>query len=411
MDLRDLLEQRGKLLKESRDMLEKAEGESRSLTEEEEVRYKKLHKDIADLTTRKQNIEAQQAAESEAGKDVQSEATRQKPDSGSGEAEEEARQKEYNDAFERHLRVGWSRMTPDEQRALSAGTDTEGGYTRPPDTFIARLLKGLDDMLWIRQRATTYQLEKSESIGVPTLEADPADADWTTELSTGNEDDQMELGKRALTPHPAAKRIKVSKTLLRVSALPIEQIVRERLTYKFGVTQEKGFMTGDGSGKPLGLFTASADGIPTSRDVSTGNTTTSITLDGLKSAKYALKQGYWRQAAFIFSGDAVMQIDKLKDDNGQYLWQPSNQVGEPDRLLSFPIMISEYAPSTFTAEQYVGMLGDYSYYWIADALDMELERLTELYAESNQMGYIGRFECDGQPVLPEAFVRIQLAAS
>ncbi len=70
---------------------------------------------------------------------------------------------------------------------------------------------------------------------------------------------------------------------------------------------------------------------------------------------------------------------------------------------------SEYAPNTFTTGLYVGLLGDLSYYWIADALSMTVQRLEELYAATNQVGFIGRLETDGMPVLEEAFVRVKLA--
>jgi HK97 family phage major capsid protein len=104
----------------------------------------------------------------------------------------------------------------------------------------------------------------------------------------------------------------------------------------------------------------------------------------------------------------VKQIRKLKDGAGQYLWQPGITADMLDEILGIPIIVSEYAPSTFTTGKYVGILGDFSYYWIADALDMQVQRLVELYATTNQVGYIARFETDGMPVLSEAFVRVTL---
>ncbi len=106
--------------------------------------------------------------------------------------------------------------------------------------------------------------------------------------------------------------------------------------------------------------------------------------------------------------DVLAVIAKLKDGEGQYLWRESVRAGEPDRLLNLPVMMSEYAPNTLTTAQYVGALGDFSHYWIADALDMQIQRLVELYAETNQTGFIGRKETDGMPVLAEAFVRVKL---
>ena len=67
------------------------------------------------------------------------------------------------------------------------------------------------------------------------------------------------------------------------------------------------------------------------------------------------------------------------------------------------------SPNTFTTRQFVGILADFSQIWIADALSMQVQRLNELYAETNQVGFIGRLETDGAPVLEEAFVRVKLA--
>lgn len=293
--------------------------------------------------------------------------------------------------------------------ALQKDSDTAGGFTVPPEQFVAQLLKKVDDMTFIRAKATKIPVQNADSIGVPSLDNDPADADWTSEIKTGTEDSTMDFGKRNLAPNPLAKRIKVSDTLLRISALPVESIVIDRLAYKFGITEEKAFLTGTGASQPLGLFTASADGISTGRDVSTDNTTTAITGDGLREAKYTLKGNYWADAEWLFHRDAIKQISKLKDGQGQYLWQPGLRAGDPDTLLGFGINMSEYAPNTFTTGLYVGMLGAYKHYWIADALNMTIKRLNELYAETNQVGFIGRMELDGMPALEEAFVRVTLA--
>lgn len=167
-------------------------------------------------------------------------------------------------------------------------------------------------------------------------------------------------------------------------------------------------MTGSGANQPLGVFTASADGISTGRDVSTDNTSTAFTADGLKNAKYTLKAGYWPRARWLFHRDAVKMLSKLKDSTNNYIWQNSVQMGQPDMLEGIPVFTSEYAPNTFTTGLYVGILGDFSYYHIVDALDFGIQRLVELYAASNQTGFIGRLESDGMPVLEEAFVRVKL---
>ena len=100
---------------------------------------------------------------------------------------------------------------------------------------------------------------------IPTLDANPADADWTSELATGSADTTTAFGKRTWKPNPIAKRVLISNKLLRTSPIDVEAYMRDRLAYKFGITQEKAFLTGDGVAKPLGVFTASADGARTAR--------------------------------------------------------------------------------------------------------------------------------------------------
>lgn len=402
----ELREKRAKLVADARALNDKAVTEKRDLSKEESEQWSKMMDDQESL--RKQ-IEAEErliAAE----RDVASEEQRGgKTDPGSDEGKGQVHRRatpEYRTAFTAFLT---GRANPDQLRALQADIDTGGGFIVAPQQFVQTLIKAVDDEVFIRAVATKFQLSSADSMGAPSLDADPADADWTAEILTGNEDSTMAFGKRELRPHPLAKRIKISNKLLRVGAMSPEALATARLAYKFGITQEKAFQLGSGSNQPLGIFTASATGVPTSRDVSTGNTTTAVTMDGLINAKYSLKGGYLKKAKWLFHRDGIKMIAQLKDTTNQYLWQPSKKEGEPDMLLGLPLMQSEYTPNTFTTGLYVGMLADFSYYWIADALDMQIQRLTELYAETNQTGYIGRLETDGMPVLGEAFARVKLA--
>ena len=312
--------------------------------------------------------------------------------------------------FRSYLMYGQEALYRDEFRALAAGALTEGGSFIPPQQFIADLIKAVDDSVYMMQASTVYRLQGSQTLGQPVLDADPADADWTTELATGSLDSTMATGLRELKPLPVAKRIKISRKLIANSAVPVESLVQQRLAYKFGITLEKGFLTGNGATAPLGIFTASTSGIGTGRDVSTGNTSTEITFDGLIEALYSLKEQYQKTASWMFHRLAVKMIRKLKDGEGRYLWQPSVTAGQPNTILDRPYFQSEYAPSTFTTGLYVGIVGDFKQYHIAEVTGaLEVQRLTELYAETNQIGYIGRMEADGMPVLAEAFARVKLA--
>jgi len=397
----EMKRQRAGLVAQARALVEKAEKENRDFTADEKEQYEKIFKDINEL---KERIDRQEKLlEEERAIRTTTTAIKENP--------EKQAQDNRMLAFRKWIVYGLSSLTSDEVRALSVGTDSVGGYLVPPQEFVATLIKKVDDNVFIRKYATIMRLGGAKTIGIPTIDTDPSDADWTSELQTGSEDTSLAFGKRAMTPRPLAKRIKVSNQLLRVSAVPVEEIVIDRLAYKFGISLEKAYLTGNGSGKPLGLFTASDNGIPTSRDVTVGDPTYGVSADGLLDVKYALKGQYWGRAVWVLHRDIVKQIAKLKDTTGQYLWKPGLAGTEPDTLCGRPLLVSEYAPNTVEDGAYVCLFGDLSAYYIVDALDMTLQRLVELYAEANQVGFICRYEGDGAPVLAEAFARGKIVAS
>ena len=428
MDMRAMLEKRAGLITSARGILDKAEAEKRALSQEEQNSYDALLTEAGNIQATVERRTQQDALEKSLGEsagrqtddgqpgdegrnakpyEFQSRALQVLNEAGLPAGFEKRTAPEYRKAFGRWM-VDGQNIPVAEQRALQVDNNTLGGYLLAPLQMVDRLLMAIDNAVYLRQWATVIPLTSGQSLGVPSLDNDPADPTWTSEIGTVGEDSTMSFGRRELKPNQLTKLIKVSRKLLRLSP-NAETLVMERLAYKFAVTFEAAMLTGSGAKQPLGVFTASADGIPTSRDVSTGNTTTAMAFDGLMGAKYALKQPYWSRAKWMFHRDGMLQIAKLKDGNGQYIWRESVRAGEPDRILNIPAYMSEYAPNTFTTGLYAGILGDFSNYWIADSLTMDFQRLDELYAINNQVGLIGRMESDGAPVMAEAFVRVKLA--
>ena len=405
-----------------------------ALNAEDQARYDALMEEYDQIGTTLESVARSTAADADLSRSLTDPT---KPDADpkpAGRAKRANQTPEYGRAFRRYLLGGDMRGlvetgTP-EARALAMDTDTTGGFIVAPQEFSDRIIKFVDNLVFIRRLGTKYRVPNAQSLGVPQLTADPDDADWTSELSTGNEDSAMTFGKREFRPQPLAKLIKVSNKLIRAagqltqfsddgeteSPMSVDGLVNDRLAYKFGVAEEKGYLTGSGFLQPLGVFTASADGVPTTSDVACASTT-AIAGDDLINVKYSLKPQYLTSpsTAWLFHRDAIKAIRKLKDTNGQYIWAPgaigqaSLAAGQPDTILDLPFYVSEYVPNTFTAGLYVGILGDWKLYWIADALDLTVQRLVELYARSNQIGFIGRKETDGMPVLAEAFARVKMA--
>lgn len=316
----------------------------------------------------------------------------------------------YKNAFGHYLR-GTMPGDGEEYLGLMVGRDTKGGYLAPT-TFVAELLKFLDDMVFMRSLATVLPpLSSAVSLGVPTWETDPGDADWTAEIPASDltEDDTATLGKREFTPHLLTKAVRLGNKLMRASVLNVEQLLIERLGYKFGVTEEKAYLTGSGVGRPLGVYTASALGLPTSRDITAASSTT-VVADDLIKCTMNLKEQYRSRSTWIFSRTLLQQLWLLKDSQNRPLWNPDLRTGVPDTIAGRPYVISEYNPATFTTGLYVAALGDWKAgYWIADAMDMEVQRINELHAYRNQTGFIARKETDGSVVMAEALTRLKLA--
>lgn len=383
-----LKQDRAKAIADARAFLDAAEKENRQMTAEERDSYDKAFTKANEL---KEQIETEER-QLELERQIEGE----QRDTGAPETPETDQEK----AFRSFLRTG-------EARGLTVGSDTQAGYLAP-DKFIAQLLKELNNSVFIKGKATVHQLTNAKTLGIPYLDNDATDATWGAEVDPAPEDTTMDVGKREMSLNYMAKLIKVSRPLLASAAVDPEQLVRERFGYKFGVTGEKAYMSGDGSSKPLGLFVASADGISTGRDVAAASTT-AIDADTLFKMKYNLKAQYRARAEWIFHRDVIEEVAKLKDSNNQYLWQPGLGNNVPDKLLGFAVNESEYAPNTMTTGQYVGLLGDLKYYWIAESLQFEMQRLNELYAATNQIGFIGRMQVDGAPVMEAAFARLKLA--
>lgn len=324
-----------------------------------------------------------------------------------------------------------------EMRALQADSDVAGGFTVPSQQFANQLIQAVHDQVFVLGLATNYTVTRAESLGAPALNTQMSNAKWGTELSVnvGGADSSLQFSKRELRPHPIVNEILVSKKLIRTSAIDVEGIVRDQMAYHFAIPLEQGFLQGTGQNQPLGVFTNFGDnvtGVTTGRDFISAASSANITSSGgddLLEVKFALKGNYWPRAAWIINRLHFKQIRQMKDANNQYLWSPGGfgvgvSNGQPDRLLDFPIYMSEYAPtstasgsSTRTTAQdgstgalsgYVAICGDFSKYWTATALDLTVQVLTELKAETNQNAYLGRAEIDGMPVLAEAFSRYKL---
>ena len=141
----------------------------------------------------------------------------------------------------------------------------------------------------------------------------------------------------------------------------------------------------------------------------TAASATAITVDEVLDLFYALKAPYRKKAVFIMNDSTVKAIRKLKDGQGQYLWQPSLQAGTPDTILNRPIYTSAYLPTIASAAKSI-IFGDLGYYWVADRQGRVFKRLNELFAVTGQVGFVATQRVDGKLILPEAVKILQQKA-
>ena len=231
-----------------------------------------------------------------------------------------------------------NRNFADVRNALQIGEDTEGGYLCP-DEFERKLISALEEENVFRPLATKIQTSSGDR-KIPVI-TQKGEATWMEE-------------------------------------------------------EEEAFLIGDGKGKPTGIFAATGG-------AENGATTTgaAITFDDVIELFYSLKSPYRKKAVWVLNEQTVKALRKIKDNTGNFIWQPSVSAGLPDTILNRPYVTSVYAPTIAAGAKAIAF-GDYSYYWVADRQGRSLKRLNELFAMNGQVGFLASQRVDGKLILPEA---------
>lgn len=323
---------------------------------------------------------------------------------------------DYQKAFKKYLRYGAGELSGEERKALSAGEGAAGGYL-VQDTYWAGLIVKAQEMSCMRRISNVLPPVPSGAVIAPAEDSVFSDAAWTTEIDTGSADAVKPFGQRRLQPHPVAKRVLVSNTFMRTPTFDVEAYVRDRLGYKFGVTQEEAFINGTGAQQPMGLLNTVS--LPTFTTASSNV----IYGDDIINWIYALPAAYLGKpkTRIVCNRAFIRKIRALATPVSgttftNYLWQPGLASGVPNTILDVPYELTDRlddgldGSDVWEDNAVVAVVGDFSYYWIVDALQMSVQRLVELYAATNQTGFIGRMESDGQAVMAEAFYALKVKA-
>lgn len=313
-------------------------------------------------------------------------------------------------ATEEYSKAFWDMMrgsnTPEVRDALSVGVDQNGGYT-VPDEFHRQLIQGLEENNIFRRLAKTITTQ-SGTRTIP-IAMDNGSASWIEEGAAIQESD-LSFSTETLSAYKLGCMIKVSNELLHDSAFDIASYIAQRFGVRFGNAEEEAFINGTGPSSNPQTTPSMPTGILTSVTASSGNTTANaqtVHFDNIFKLYYSLKSPYRNKAAFLCNETLLLQLMLIKDKNDNYIWKPSLDIAKPDTILGRPIYTSSYMPAitgnaTTDKGKKVLLFGDFNYYWIADRTSRTFKRLNELYAVTDQVGFIGTQRVDGKLILPEA---------
>lgn len=397
----ELREKRAKAWDAAKAFQDTKRGGDGLLSAEDTAIYDKMEADVMALGKEIERLEHQSVIDAELSKATSNPITNT-PSKGTEEKTGRA-SAEYKRSFWNAMRTrAGEGLDPVVRNALQIGTDTEGGYL-VPDEFERNLVEALEEENIFRRLANVITTSSGDR-KIPVV-ASKGTASWIDEEGAIPESDDS-FGQVSIGAYKLGTLIKVSEELLNDSVFNLETYISREFARRIGNKEEESFFAGDGSGKPTGILAATGGA---QLGVTTAGAT-AITLDEVLDLFYSLKAPYRNKAVFVMNDSTVKAIRKLKDSQGQYLWQPSIQAGTPDTILNRPLYTSAYVPAIAAAAKTIAF-GDFSYYWVADRQGRVFKRLNELYAATGQVGFIATQRVDGKLILPEAVKVLQQKAS
>ena len=390
-----LREKRAKLWNDTKAFLDSHRDGDGMVSAEDNATYEKMEADVVALGKEIERLERQAAIDRELDQPTASPLVSapiaRTPEQKAGRASVE-----YKKAFWNQMR---GRSSYEIRNALQVGELSEGGYT-VPDEFDKQLIEGLEDENIMRG---LVHIIRTGSGGhkIPIV-ASHGTGSWVEEEQQIPESDDA-FSQVTLTAHKFATMIRISRELLNDSAFDLAAYISHEFVRRAGAAEEQAILTGDGSHKPIGLL---HDTLGAQVGVTTASAT-AITADELIDMQHSLKSGYRRKAVWIMNDATISAIRKLKDGQGQYIWQPGIKEGAPDMLFNQRVLMSNYMPLIATGNKVI-LYGDFSYYWLAERDGRTLERLNELYAVTDQVGFKMTERLDGRLILPEAVKCLQM---
>ena len=397
MTVQELISKRAQAWEAAKAFLDAHRGQDGLLSAEDSETYDRMEKAIMNYTREIDRLNRQKAIEDQMAQPTATPLTGKPGADPAHDPEKKGRASHaYAKALIAAMRTGFHQISD----VLEEGNDANGGYLVPSE-WDTRLIDKLEEENIFRGLATVITTSGEHKINIAATK--PAAA-WIEEgqaLTFGD----ATFDQVVLDAHKLHVAIKVTEELLYDNAFNLESYIIDAFGKAIGNAEEDAFLNGDGTGKPAGIFDASAGG-----QIAVTISGVKISSDDILSLIYSLKRPYRKNARFILNDVTLAAIRKLKDNNGAYLWQPSYTAGEPDTLCGYSVMTSAYAPALEAGKPAIAF-GDFSYYNIGDRGVRSVQELRELFAGNGMIGYVAKERVDGKLVLPEAVQILKSNAS
>lgn len=385
----DLMEKRAKTWNAAKQFLDTHADANGNVSAEDAATYDKMEKEVTDLTHNIDRLQKQEQIDRMLSQPTSAPLT-MKPGAKDEPDKTGISSKAYRTAFWDNIR---KRNWYDVQNVLEVGTDANGGYLVPGE-YEKQLVQALNEENFFRSLAHVIQTQTGTHT-IPVVSSHGTAA-WMDENGLYPESDEK-FEQVSLDAYKLGTSIKVSEELMNDSVFDLEGYISDEFARRIGEAEEEAFLTGDGHKKPEGVFTK----VAATADATTEIANTSITFDAIMDVFYSLRSVYRNHSTWILNDSTVKALRKIKDNNGNYIWQPSVVAGQPDTILNRPYCTSIYAPELAAGNVPI-ILGDLSYYWVAERQGRSFKRLSELYAANGQIGFLASERVDGKLILPEA---------
>ena len=196
--------------------------------------------------------------------------------------------------------------------------------------------------------------------------------------------------------HKVVSLVKVANAFVTDNAFDIKKHLPKRFAKVFGRAEENLFINGTGVGQPVGILNDTLG-------AETGVTTTDVTFDDVINLYMSVKAKHRKHGVWLMNDETALALRKLKDKDGNYLWQE-----DMDTILGKPVYISEFMPSIATGKKVIAF-GDFSYYWILNRRPLAVRALKEKFELYDQTGYLAMEYIDGKLVNREAIKVMQIS--